>query len=315
VALAVPLLSLSMAAMVRGQHRSAVLWALPLVLVKEDLGLTIAALGFVVFLRGSRRWGLAAMAFGVVASAILIVWLPHISAGNGTFADNYAPGSLGEALQILGDGASNKVRTVLFLLIPTGMLALRSPMLLLVTLPTFAWRFLSDRPTYWDPWYQYDAILVPIAVAAMIEGAVLFHGRARQIGLGVAVAATVFLLPQQAFSQVWESGFWRTPDRTAAVDKVLDQIPTGSRVAASDDLGSRIALRTELYLVGDTYGFDGPPVPASEFDDAEWIAFDSRIAPAPVPAWRGFARLIDTGEFEVVAEADGVVVAQRNGGE
>ncbi len=30
VALAVPLLAMSMAAMVRGQHRSAVLWALPL---------------------------------------------------------------------------------------------------------------------------------------------------------------------------------------------------------------------------------------------------------------------------------------------
>jgi uncharacterized membrane protein len=315
VALAVPLLAFSMAAMVGGKHRSAVLWALPLVLVKEDLALTVAALGFVVFLRGSRRWGLAAMAFGVVAAAVLIVWLPHVSAGNGTFADNYAPSSASDALRILHAGASNKVKTVLFLLIPTGWLALRSPMLLLVALPTYAWRFLSDRPTYWDPWYQYDAILVPIAVAAMIEGAVLFHGRARQIGLGLAVAATIFLLPQQAFAQVWESGFWRTPDRTAAVDKVLAKIPDGSKVAASDDLGSRIALRTELYLVGDTYGYDGPPVPASEFDDVDWIAFDRTFAPAPVPAWRGFARLIDTGDFEVVAEADGVVVAHRKAGE
>ena len=64
VALAVPLLAFSMAAMVRGQHRAAVLWALPLILVKEDLGLTVAALGFVVFLRGSRRLGLFAMVFG-----------------------------------------------------------------------------------------------------------------------------------------------------------------------------------------------------------------------------------------------------------
>ena len=79
VALAVPLLAFSMAAMVRGQHRAAVLWALPLVLVKEDLGLTVAALGLVVFLRGSRRLGAFAMAFGVVAFAVLALWLPHAS--------------------------------------------------------------------------------------------------------------------------------------------------------------------------------------------------------------------------------------------
>ena len=64
VALAVPLLAFSMAAMLRSDHRAAVLWALPLVLVKEDLGLTVAALGAVVFLRGSRRWGIVAIVVG-----------------------------------------------------------------------------------------------------------------------------------------------------------------------------------------------------------------------------------------------------------
>ena len=33
-------------------------------------------------------------------------------------------------------------------------------------------------------------------------------------------------------------------------------------MAASDDLGSRIALRTDLYLIGDTIGPDGPPLAA-----------------------------------------------------
>ena len=200
---------------------------------------------------------------------------------------------------------------MLFLLIPTGLLALRSPMLLLVALPTYGWRFLSDRYTYWDPWYQYDAILVPIAVAAMIEGARLLSAPWRRLGLAVALVGTLALVPQQAFSQVWDRDFWRTPDRTSEVDRVLAEIPTGSRVAASDTLGARIALRTELYMVGDTYGVDGPPLPASEFDDVEWVAFDTRIVPAQVPAWKGFAELLATGDFNVVAEGGGVIVAQR----
>jgi uncharacterized membrane protein len=316
VALGVPLLAFSMAAMVRANHRAAVLWALPLVLVKEDLGLTVAALGLVVLLRGSRRWGAFALSYGVVAFAVLALWLPHVSGSSG-FAGSVAPTSTGDAWHLLGEGAHNKVRTVLFLLLPTGFLALRSPMLLLVALPTYGWRFLSDRYTYWDPWYQYDAVLVPIAVAAMIEGVVLLRGRVRQGGLALAVVGTLVLLPQPwlAFHQVWDTDFWRTPNRTAAVDRVLDRIPDGSRVAASDDLGARIALRTDLYLMGDTIGPDGPPSPPSDFDGVEWIALDTRIGGAAVPAWRGFAALLGSGQFEVVAEADGVVVARRTTGE
>jgi uncharacterized membrane protein len=315
VALGVPLLALSMAAMLRADHRAAVLWALPLILVKEDLGLTIAALGVVVFLRGSRRWGAVAVVFGAVAFLVIQWWvLPAMNSDAGGFADKYAPGSPSDVLRILFEGGHSKLRTLMFLIVPTGLLALRSPMLLLVTVPTFAWRFVSERQTYWDPWYQYDAILVPVAVAAMIEGARLLHGHYRDAGLALAVVGTLWLVPQQAFHQVWDSGFWRASPRTAAIDRMLDQIPTGSRVAASDDLGGRIALRTELYIVGDTLAPDGPPAPASEFDDVEWIAFDRTWPLAPTAAWRGFAQLVDSGQFKVVAEGDGVVVAQRVGG-
>jgi len=311
VALAVPLLAFSMAAMVRGDHRAAVLWALPLLLVKEDLGLTLAALGLVVFLRGSRRLGLATMVAGALAFLVLLVWVLPAIQGTGNQADLYAPHGPGEALRTLFTGVDVKSRTVLYLLVPTGLMALRSPMLLVVALPTFAWRFVSDRFTYWEPWFHYDAILVPVAVAAMIEGARLLHGWVRAVGLTAAVAGTLVLVPTFAFSQVWQPGFWDTPPRTAAVDRLLDRIPDGSRVAASDTLGSRIALRTDLYLVGDTIGPDGPPLPSSEFAGAEWIAIDTGAYVAPVPGWKGVAALLDSGEFRVVAEDQGVVVARR----
>ncbi len=320
VALAVPLLSLSMAAMLRADHRAAVLWALPLILVKEDLGLTIAALGVVVLVRGSRRWGAFAMVFGAVSFlTIIALVLPALNGDTGGFADKYAPSGPSEALRILADGASSKVRTVLFLLIPTGFLALRSPMLLLVAVPTFGWRFLSDRQTYWDPWYQYDAVLVPIAVAAMIEGARLLHGRVpdfvRGIALAAAILGTLVLVPRQALSQAWDREFWRVPPGVAAVDRALDKIPTGSRVAASDNLGGRIALRTELYVIGDTAAPAGPPLPPSEFDEVEWVAFDRLYPVVGTAAWLGFAQLLDTGEFDVVAEVGGVIVARRRGPE
>ncbi len=311
VALAVPLLAFSMAAMLRADHRAAVLWALPLVLVKEDLGLTVAALGAVVFLRGSRRLGLATMLFGAVTFLVLVgLVLPAIQEP-ATFSEQYAPGSPTEAVRILTTAMDHKLRTVLFLLIPTGFVALRAPMLLIVALPTYGWRFVSDRTTYWEPWFHYDAVLVPIAVAAMIEGLRRLRGWGRGAALGAILVGTIALLPQMPFSQAWSTEFWRTPPRTAAVDRVLDRIPDGSRVAASDTLGGRIALRTEIYVIGDTVAADGPPTPASDFDGVEWIAVDTLVPYPPTAAWRGFVGLLDGGDFVVVAEGGGVVVAQR----
>lgn len=54
VAFAVPLLACSLSALVRGRTRAAVLWALPLVFVKEDQGFTVAAVG-AVMLAGAWR--------------------------------------------------------------------------------------------------------------------------------------------------------------------------------------------------------------------------------------------------------------------
>ena len=65
IAFAVPLLAFSLSALVRGRIRPAVLWALPLVFVKEDQGFTVAALGIVMILAGAgwrQRAGRAAAA-------------------------------------------------------------------------------------------------------------------------------------------------------------------------------------------------------------------------------------------------------------
>jgi uncharacterized membrane protein len=60
VAFAVPLLACSLSALVLRRPRAAALWALPLVFVKEDQGLTVAAIGLVMITMaagtGVRRW-------------------------------------------------------------------------------------------------------------------------------------------------------------------------------------------------------------------------------------------------------------------
>jgi uncharacterized membrane protein len=54
IAFAVPLLACSLSALIRGRRRTAALWALPLVFVKEDQGLTVAAIGIIMIMLARR---------------------------------------------------------------------------------------------------------------------------------------------------------------------------------------------------------------------------------------------------------------------
>jgi len=56
IAFAVPLLACSLSALVRRRPRAAVAWALPLVFVKEDQGLTVAAIGLVMIALAGGAW-------------------------------------------------------------------------------------------------------------------------------------------------------------------------------------------------------------------------------------------------------------------
>ncbi len=62
IAFAVPLLACSLSALLRGRTRAAVLWALPLVFVKEDQGFTVAAIGVIILINARRAQVQAAAA-------------------------------------------------------------------------------------------------------------------------------------------------------------------------------------------------------------------------------------------------------------
>ena len=80
IAFAVPLLAFSLSALVRGRARAAVLWALPLVFVKEDQGFTVAAIGLLMLMTGTssvdgdRPGRLRLFRCGAVSGMFLIVW-------------------------------------------------------------------------------------------------------------------------------------------------------------------------------------------------------------------------------------------------
>ncbi|GAA3059844.1 hypothetical protein GCM10020000_48450 [Streptomyces olivoverticillatus] len=176
IAFAMPLLAFALEAVVCRRWRAAVLWAAPLVLVKEDLGVTAAAVGVLILLRqrsGARDrrvvvWGGGLVAFGLAATAVALgVVIPGFNSTGSYDYWNKLDGEGGGPAPVIP--LDTAVRTLLWTVLPTtGLLALRSP-LLIVALPTLGWRFLSHDDHYWGTDWHYSAVLMPVVFIALTD--------------------------------------------------------------------------------------------------------------------------------------------------
>ena len=189
VCVAVPLLAFGGVAFVERRWGACMAWLAPLVLVKEDLGLTVFIAGLVIAWRrrgegrSSVLWSIAYALFGVVAFVLTVkVLLPAMNPA-GTWAyslDGSATGAgtptggttAARAIPSLWDiltTPSVKLVTLLVLAAGAGLVGTASPWFALV-LPTLAWRFAGSVETYyvWDSWH-YNAVLVPIAACSLLD--------------------------------------------------------------------------------------------------------------------------------------------------
>jgi uncharacterized membrane protein len=311
VALAVPLVALSVVALAEERWRAAVLWAAPLVLVKEDLPATVAAIGAYLVLRRQWRLGPATVAGAVVAGVLIVCWvIPAMNpAHRYGYADAVAPDGQAPLARLLTPG--EKPATVVALLAPTLFLALRSPLVLLAV-PTLLWRFWSTNHYYWGVGFHYSAVLMPIVFVALVDGLVRLRTSrwpsvawtgvvlTRLAPPAVAVVAVVAtsLLPMRALVVPHELGSTRT---VAAWDAVLRQIPDGASVAATNSLAPRLVSRCTVYL------FPNQP---DRRVHPEWIASTDPLLDSLAPPDRtaaAMAALASEGYHEV-ARGDGIVL-------
>lgn len=312
IALAVPLLAASCAALVRRDHRAAAWWALPLLGVKETFGLTVAAIGVVILIRGGRRLGMVLIAVGLTAFVLLTrVVLPALNP-DGVWA--YASDSIisefltdpGAALASLSAGAGQKMLLVLAVLAITGFLAVRSP-IAVVLLPTFAWRLTSDVPSHWSLDWHYSAVLMPVVFLALVDALRTAPLRrfARWVAAGCAVAALLLS------SQFPLSALAAPRTYTPAVDDggahaALAAVPEGATVATDITLMAYLAPEATVYWVGNT----GNPVP-----DYVVVDQDSGVYPggAPEDVVAYAEEKFPGAQFTGVLSRDGFLVARQEG--
>ncbi len=283
LAFAVPLLAFSLSALVRGRYRTAVLWAMPLVFVKEDQGFTLAAIGLIMMVAYRRRGlGLFLVGWGLAWSLVaILVIIPHFNPQHVyPYVSELSPVgshfSLGGLWTNLAAGGSVKLRTLVLILLPTGFIALRSP-IVLAAVPSLALRFVGTNSAYWGTGWHYNAPLMPIVFIAAVDAIARFlakRGKAVEPGRqGLAIerfaaagmlAICIVLVFQFPLASLWESSTYTLGPHVAAENKAMALVPDGASVATDLDLLAPLAARTDTFWLGN-YGTN-PPTQYVVFD-------------------------------------------------
>ncbi len=262
ICFAVPLIAFALEALLRQRWRAALLWALPLVLVKEDLGATVAAIAVVVAIRCRRTdprslpYALGVAAFGAVATLVTLTLVIPAFNSVGSY-DYWNKVGEGGATAGLFDGLDTKLRTLLWLLLPTtGLLALRSP-LLLVALPTLGWRFLSADEHYWGTDWHYNAVLMPVVALALVDAVDILRRSGRPWLRtcadrlpACAATAALALTTSLPLAGLTESATYEKSPQVTARERLLDRVPDGATVEANIGPISRLTSRARVFWVG-----------------------------------------------------------------
>ena len=312
IALALPLLAFSLAAVVRRKWLATALWAAPLVFVKEDLGLTVLVIGALLFLRGARRLGIALVAWGVFWFAATTLLILPLLNSHGTWAYG-ASANLGGSLSHLGNTfaslvTTDKFQTIILLTLATAALAFRSSLSLAV-LPTLAWRFLSNDDVYWGPSWHYSAVLMPIVFVALID-ALLLVRRSRhawlrvygRIAVPITVAFALLMLPQQPLAELVQPESYRPPP--AAAVAAMAAIPNNVTVASDLTYLAYLSSRDTVYWLGN------PGNPATDYfildrNSGSW----GGNAPADAAAYA--EQSFRGTSYRLVYSSDGYQLAKR----
>jgi uncharacterized membrane protein len=314
IALAMPLLAFSLAALVRRKWLASAIWAAPLVFVKEDLGLTVLLIGVVLLIRGAGRIGIALGAWGVGWFAVTtLVILPALSpSGVWQYGGSSNIGGsvthLGATLLSLV--TTPKFETIIFLVLVTGALAFRSP-ISLVLLPTLAWRFLSSDSNYWGPNWHYSAVLMPIVFVALIDAMVLarrsrhpWFRRYGRVSVAITVAFAVGMTPQLPLGELGQPSTYALPSNYRQSEAAMALVPDNATVSSDLTFMAYLAPRTTVYWIGN------PGNPPTDYvllnqNSGAWGA----NPPADVASYAEQA--MPGATYKTIYSSDGIQVAKR----
>jgi uncharacterized membrane protein len=322
MSLALPLLLYAIWALDDDRLGRFAVFAVLAVLCGELIGITVAALGvWYALARRRTRAGLVIAAAGVAWTATcLLVVIPAVNDGESSryfnrfetvggtplglartlFTD---PGTVVTQLTSTGD-----LQYLALLAIPTALLFLGQPWLLIAAAPQLATNMISDYPATVSPAYHYSAPVIAVVVAASVLGL----GRLPSRGRVVAAAAMLTLAITMLLAALPVPGTEghlaperETAARVAALDEAVALVPASAPVTVTNRVGAHLSARGIVHLF-----------PARA--DAEWAVLDTRDPSNTTASWIGpvpfatqLGRLDRDPSWRLVFEREGVRVYRK----
>ncbi len=297
---------------------------------KEDMALAAAMLGIVVAVRGHRR-------IGIVTAVAALGWLFFVStilipaySPEGDFYGEQFYGDFGDtptevAWSVItrpGDTYDRLDRADFLGYLrkiggPLALLALLSPLPLLIAAPQIMINLLSVQGFTWSYWYHYAAIPVLAFTVASVEGlARLRRPRLRQAAvgaMGVTAAITAVVMGLSPVSRYYDGGYWALYNpRQELMEHAVSLPDPDDSVAASYNLLPHLSHRRHIYLFPNpwqalNWGVSGenPHDPAT----IEWLVLDRYTLDATQSAVVRY--ILSDGSWTVHLDVDGVLAAER----
>jgi uncharacterized membrane protein len=304
--------------------------AIPAALSKEQIGLTVAAMGlWYAVTKGHRRAGAVIALAGVAVSLFaVVVVVPHFAPGGGSpFAGRYdavggsPQGIVKTAITDPSTLVSEVTETrdltyVRDLLAPLLGLSLLSPVTALTALPELALNLLSSTRTQTSIHFHYTAGSIPGLFVAAILGAARVRRRWASVvswlpkALVLAlVGAGVLLGPLPIYRHVPFGSDLAAREHVVgpharAAARALRVIPPDATVSATNTLGAHLSERARITSF---------PI----LRHVDWVAVDTTrpsyldAAVAPDKFRVALATLERSGQFRLIREDDGVRIYRR----
>lgn len=318
-------------------HRSRVWWAVALLgvalLVKEDAALVVAPLGAYL----AWRWRRPAAGITVVGMSVamfllnFLVLLPRFSpTGELLYVGRYAQfgDSMGGALWgmisrpdlVAGELATwDRAGYLAGMLLPLG-LSLLAPEVLAVAAPITLANLLSRHGYQHEIQYHYTVYLLAVVAMAAVVGARRVQERVPQSGRGALAGGVVLTgLLGSLITGPWTIGGRFDPwvgasHQPEVVAAALDAIPDGVPVAADWFLAVHLAHREDVYMFPNPFlemnwAASGVPLPSS--DQVQWVAVLPGVANGSEQVGSAVAAVRRSGEFEVVADTESLLLLRR----
>ncbi len=267
VVVAVAAMSWALYATVTRRNRLLVVMVAVAMLSREDVTLTLIALGFYI-LAVQRRFVIGAVLMVVNAfwfALLLGVVMPALAGGPYRHWEYSGLGS--DPLHAVVNIARSPLKSLELLVTPIVkarvwiasfggwlFLPLVSP-LTLIAIPSFLERFWSDIPDLWTFHMQYSMLSAPILAFAAVDGAARLNAalsarKPSRIGLRAAMAVlaagvvlSIFVNPLAELSTYVSSA------TAADIQACLDVIPSSASVASTQNLLAHLATRTSIYQI------------------------------------------------------------------